>query len=169
MNTALQLALTKIGDLLLNNTISQDSEGKSINPIQLVIPPYQRPYKWSAKNAVQLLDDIIAAKNQNKETYRVGTLILHYDTYKSNYNIVDGQQRTITFSLLLMAFNDSLGNSIDFLMQSLTDDPYNSRNIPNNFRTLERRINNISDQRFIKGLSLKRNEQFRQFSNREIS
>lgn len=147
MTTALKLAITKIGDLLLNNTITQDSEGKPIKQINLVIPPYQRPYKWTAKNAVQLLDDIIEAKNQNKETYRVGTLILHFDNKSSTYNIVDGQQRTITFSLLLMALYNGSGENIAFLKESLTDDGHNARNIPNNYRTLERRIHTISDDR----------------------
>jgi hypothetical protein len=146
LNTSLTLAITKIGDLLLSNKISQDAEGKSINNINLVIPPYQRPYKWTAKNAVQLLDDVIEAKNENKETYRVGTLILHFDKNSHQYNIVDGQQRTITFSLMLLAFSESKEVSISFLNQELTEDGYNARNIPNNYRTLERRINNISDK-----------------------
>ena len=152
MTAALQLAITKIGDLLLEDRISQDGEGKIIDQVQLVIPPYQRPYKWTAKNAIQLFDDIIEAKNQNKETYRVGTLILHYDEKKSVYNIVDGQQRTITFSLLLLALDSENSPKIRFLNESLTDDSHNSRNIPNNFRTLERRIQNISDER--EGLEL---------------
>ena len=147
MSSALTLAITKIGDLLLDNKISQDEEGKPIDKINLVIPPYQRPYKWTAKNAVQLFDDIIEAKNQNKETYRVGTLILHFDAKKSIYNIVDGQQRTITFSLLLLALNDGKNVIIPFLNQMLTADVHNARNIPNNYRTLERRIHNISDVR----------------------
>lgn len=145
MSTALQLAITTIGDLLLNNTISQNAEGKSINSITLEIPPYQRPYKWTSKNVVQLLDDIIEAKNQNKETYRVGTLILHYDTKKAVFNIVDGQQRTITFSLLLLALDEEA--KINFLDQCLTDDAHNGRNIPNNFITLERRLHNLADDR----------------------
>lgn len=144
MKTALKLAITKIGDLLIGNRISQDSESKPIENINLVIPPYQRPYKWTAKNAIQLLDDIIEAKNQNKETYRIGTLILHFDK-DSKYNIVDGQQRTVTLSLLVKALNAEA--EIGFLNQPLTDNAYNSRNIPNNFRVLERRINNISDSR----------------------
>ncbi len=147
MGSALRLAIAKIGDLLLRDTITQDAEGKPITPIRLVIPPYQRPYKWTAKNAVQLFDDIIEAKNQNKETYRVGTLILHFDADKSVYNIVDGQQRTITFSLLLMALDEKDAGSIGFLNQCLTDDVHNARNIPNNYRTLDRRIHNISDAR----------------------
>jgi len=145
MAAALKLAITKMGDLLLQDKITRDGEGKPIEPIHLVIPTYQRPYKWTAKNTVQLFDDITEAKNQNKETYRVGTLILHYDATKLVYNIVDGQQRTITFSLLLLALNAENSNHIQFLNQSLTNDSYNARNIPNNYRALERRIHNISD------------------------
>lgn len=144
MTTALKLAITKIGDLLIGNKISHDGEGKPIDNIKLVIPPYQRPYKWTAKNAIQLLDDILEAKNQNKETYRIGTLILHFDK-DSNYNIVDGQQRTVTLSLLLKALD--VDAEISFLNQSLIDNTHNSRNIPNNFRVFERRVKNITDQR----------------------
>ncbi|MGI6369586.1 MAG: DUF262 domain-containing protein [Ignavibacteria bacterium] len=169
----LKLAITKIGDLLIANKISRNAEGNSIENINLVIPPYQRPYKWTARNAIRLLDDIIEAKNENKETYRIGTLILHYDEKskdendkkKPEYNIVDGQQRIITLSLLLEAFKDDKDDKdekdekdnieknednpkkISFLEQSLTDNPYNSRNIPNNFRVLQRRIRNITDDR----------------------
>jgi uncharacterized protein with ParB-like and HNH nuclease domain len=161
MTSSLNLAITKIGDILLGNTITQDNEGKSIPNIELVIPNYQRPYKWTVKNVIQLLDDIIDAKNENKEIYRVGTLILHKhkleDKDEYHYNIVDGQQRTITFSLLLKALIDALKlndakKSIKLLKQNLADNPHSRRNIPNNFRTLERRINNIADYKNKKGL-----------------
>lgn len=144
----LKLAITKIGDLLLDNKITQDDDGRSIDGAKLSIPNYQRPYKWTAKNAIQLLDDIIHAQTENKETYRVGTLILHFE--KEKYNIVDGQQRTITFSLLLKALDS--GSNISFLEQPLEDNPHNARNIPNNFRALERRINNIEDDNEKKAL-----------------
>ncbi|MBC3901441.1 MAG: DUF262 domain-containing protein [Acetobacterium sp.] len=142
MTTCLKLAITKIGDILLHDKITLDNEGKSINNINLVIPNYQRPYKWTAKNVIQLLEDIIEARNENKETYRVGTLILHQEG--ETYNIVDGQQRTITFSLLLKAFG---ADSISFLEQPLVNNSYNTRNIANNYRTLDRRAKNIADKR----------------------
>ncbi len=123
LNTSLKLAITKIGDLLLNAKITQGEDGKAIDNIKLVIPNYQRPYKWTAKNVIQLLDDIIEAKAGNKEVYRVGTLILHKDNKAETiYNVVDGQQRTITFCLLLKAFGLS---EIGFLNQSLSDNSYN--------------------------------------------
>lgn len=144
MSARLELAITNIGDLLLRQEITTDKDGNRMNDINLVIPNYQRPYKWTAKNVIQLLDDIIAAKKDNKETYRVGTLILHYEKEKSIHNIVDGQQRIISFTLLLKALGVDL---ISFLEQPLTNNSYNLRNIPNNYRTLERRVNNIIDTR----------------------
>ncbi|MCI7309602.1 MAG: DUF262 domain-containing protein, partial [Prevotella sp.] len=90
--------------MLLRKTITNCEE--PIKDVELCVPPYQRPYKWTARNAIQLLDDIIDAKNSNKERYRVGTLILHKRDGKEQYDIVDGQQRTITFSLLLTALGE---------------------------------------------------------------
>jgi hypothetical protein len=144
MITNLKLALTSIGDLLLNNAISQDDTRNRIENIHLQIPNYQRPYKWTAKNVIQLLDDIIDARNNNKEIYRVGTLILHQESEReTNFNIVDGQQRTITFSLLLKAMDQQ---DIRFLDQPLSENPFNVRNIGTNYRTLERRLGNIEER-----------------------
>lgn len=136
MNANLKLGLSKIGDLLINSRISMSEDGTTIENVNLVIPEYQRPYKWTAKNANQLLDDIVEAMNANKEVYRVGTLILHKEG--CNYNIVDGQQRTITFSLLLNALDESL--SIPFFNQKLNDNSVNTKNIINNSRSLCRRL-----------------------------
>ena len=142
MTGCLRLAITKIGDLMLDNKITKNEEGKSITDVNLVVPDYQRPYKWRAKNVIQLLDDIIAAKNEKKEIYRLGTLILHQEKKKLPYNIVDGQQRAITFALLFKALGI---DSISFLEQRLTDNSHNNRNIKNNFQTLERRVKNMGE------------------------
>lgn len=131
----LTLSITTIGDLLLRQTISNG--GEPIKDINLSIPDYQRPYKWTARNAIQLLDDVIEAMNDNKESYRVGTLILHKTGL--TYDIVDGLQRVVTFSLLLKALGKE---NIAFLQQELYDNEYNARNISNNYRALERRVFN---------------------------
>lgn len=136
----LTLALARIGDLLINRTITKTQTGDPITNVELVVPEYQRPYKWSAKNANQLLDDIFEASNSNKEVYRVGTLILHKDS-DGTYNIVDGQQRTITFALLLKCLDCG---DIAFLRQELTDNYFNLHNVVNNYRSLKRRIENLA-------------------------
>ncbi len=139
----LRLAITTIGDLLMNARITRDGKGNAIEKVALSIPEYQRPYKWTARNAIQLLDDVMEAKNNNKEVYRVGTLILHEDE-EGRYNIVDGQQRVITFSLLLYALYElekpESRRTIGFLNQSVFDNQYNRHNIPNNLNAFRRRI-----------------------------
>ena len=144
MSNMLILSITKIGDLLTEKRITKDENGQPIDNINLVIPEYQRPYKWTAKNVNQLLDDIIQAKSENKEVYRVGTLILHKDRNRGEYNVVDGQQRITTFALLLKALG--VGN-VSFLEQKMTDNPYNRFNIINNYRTLKRRVDNLAVQK----------------------
>jgi hypothetical protein len=143
----LTLAITTIGDLLIKHKITRKEDGKAINDVNLTIPDYQRPYKWTARNAIQLLDDITEAKNNNKEVYRVGTLILHQDwdeDGKTVYKIVDGQQRTITFALLLHALyeieNTEDKKSIDFLNQRIPANRDSIRNIPNNLNAFRNRI-----------------------------
>ena len=140
MGNRLMLGIAKIGDLLLKNRITVTDNGEPKDGIKLIIPEYQRPYKWTVKNANQLLDDIEEAMHKNKEVYRVGTLILHYDKAKDEYNIVDGQQRTITFALLLRCLEQG---KIDFMQQSLANNQYNLHNVINNHRALKRRISKL--------------------------
>lgn len=137
--TNLTLAITTIGDLLLNNKITTGKNNKPIENVYLKIPDYQRPYKWTPKNAMQLFDDIAEAKAGNKDVYRVGTLILHREIKRENvlYNIVDGQQRTITFALLLTALRE---DKIDFLDMELPGNIHTIRNIPNNLTAFKRRL-----------------------------
>ena len=138
MGTKLTLAITTIGDLLIKNQITKKQDGNPHNVV-LSIPNYQRPYKWTAKNANQLLDDIEEAMLSNKEVYRVGTLILCENN--GVHEIVDGQQRTITFSLLLKCLGEE---KIDFLGQQLTANSHNLHNVVNNYRALERRLERMA-------------------------
>lgn len=65
----------------------------------LIIPQYQRPYKWTGKNINQLFSDI--ATHIDKSSYRLGTIVFHQEGELRN--IVDGQQRTITLLLAARA------------------------------------------------------------------
>ena len=131
MNNELTLAITKIGDLLVRNTITCQEDGNPIKDIYLDVPPYQRPYKWTAKNANQLINDIDESMKESKEVYRVGTLILHKHIKdgKTVYDIVDGQQRSITFSLLLSCFGN---DDISFLKRDITNNSFSVQNVSNN-------------------------------------
>ena len=66
----------------------------------LVIHPYQRPYKWKQNHVIQLLDDLYENVLLKKTSlYRVGSIILHQENEIKN--VVDGQQRLTTFTLIL--------------------------------------------------------------------
>ena len=68
------------------------------------IPPYQRPYEWTwGKNersgaAYKLYKDI-----ETGSITQMGIILLHRDQDREQVNVIDGQQRLITFSLFIKA------------------------------------------------------------------
>jgi len=75
---------------------------------RLVIPDYQRPYRWTDENVIQLLQDIVTSMESGKREYRIGTAILHR-VDDDRHEIVDGQQRLTT--ILLMEICDGCESS----------------------------------------------------------
>jgi len=113
---------------------------KSLLEMDLYIPEYQRPYKWTDKNIVDLLCDIdnalYDAEKYKNFNYRVGTIILHNDPEKENnkYGIVDGQQRIISL-LLLQVYLDK--SSVCGLLSFHFTDKITQANIHNNFHFIK--------------------------------
>ena len=70
------------------------------------IPDYQRIYCWQDKNVFQLLDDIWSL--EKSQIYHLGSIILQDDIINNEnvLNIIDGQQRLVTLSLIFQALND---------------------------------------------------------------
>ena len=138
MESHLTLARTTLGDVLIKGRLTQDiSSNQAIDGVLLHIPEYQRPYKWTVKNANLLLSDIMEAMNENRLVYRVGTLILHKN--KDFYDIVDGQQRVITFLLLFHALLKN-PNLQEFW---LSDNPITRYNLQLNYSSLKRQVDSI--------------------------
>lgn len=69
------------------------------------IPEYQRAYSWNTTNCDKLWQDVEAYIAQDAEDpYFFGTIII--DCSQDGYlNLIDGQQRTTTFLLLLKAMH----------------------------------------------------------------
>ena len=101
--------------------------------MSLNIPDYQRPYKWTRKNVADLFDDIDTAISDSRRPdytdfkYRVGSVILHKNNEK--YDIVDGQQRLITLSLIKHALDPNYTNA---LLQHAFHDADSIKNIFDN-------------------------------------
>lgn len=76
----------------------------------LVIPNYQRPYRWTEDNVRLLLEDINQSWKEGKSSYRIGSVILNNDGIA--LNVVDGQQRLTTILLILKCLNSPSGEQL---------------------------------------------------------
>src|SRR3989338_3990314 len=74
---------------------------------QFFIPAYQRRYAWGSKQVIELFEDINLL--DDKDTHLLGTILLLTESHKADVNtleLVDGQQRIISLSLLFKAIKD---------------------------------------------------------------
>ncbi|MPN05739.1 hypothetical protein SDC9_152992 [bioreactor metagenome] len=75
------------------------------------IPRYQRPYRWIDDQVEKLWDDLYEAFQEGTENYFLGSIILAADNIKSAYyDVVDGQQRLTTLTILLCVIRDLFPN-----------------------------------------------------------
>ena len=106
---------------------------------ELRIPPYQRPYKWTKRNITDLLLDIETSIREAKKykdfKYRVGTVILHANTEegKLTYDIVDGQQRILSFLLLKRCLDP---NFTCKLLSAKFSDKVTQKNLHENYKAI---------------------------------
>lgn len=130
------------------------SISKFLSNTNLKIPHFQRPYKWSIKNVSQLLEDI--QRFDNTKSYRIGTIVIHNENDK--YNIVDGQQRTLTFILIVKALykykltyiqNEDLEEQLKTTHDNAFKPKFKSdtskKNIKDNYLEIVRRISNMDE------------------------
>ena len=89
------------------------------------IPQYQRPYTWDTQNFEVLWEDLTEAyqeylralsENETPEFYFLGPVVFVKNTTKRSYDIIDGQQRSTTFHVMLW-----------YLYRKLTDDTEKAR------------------------------------------
>jgi hypothetical protein len=83
------------------------TELKALFDLNLTLPPYQRPYRWSVKSTNTLFIDTHEAFKSESKEYRLGSIILHKEKDSEIYNIVDGQQRLTTLSILLYCLGEN--------------------------------------------------------------
>jgi hypothetical protein len=84
--------------------------------VALDIPSYQRPYVWPPEDVTKLLDDIEQARASGQKRYYIGTLLTSrsdcngHSAALTSYELIDGQQRATTLTLLALAFCKRLPN-----------------------------------------------------------
>ena len=78
------------------------------------IPEYQRAYSWGVENCDKLWQDINDfVESESKDRYFFGTIIINCQDNDTKYGLIDGQQRTTTFLLLLKALLARINTAIN--------------------------------------------------------
>src|SRR5687767_12400445 len=81
------------------------------------IPPYQRPYAWSTEQAGELFDDLIDFMQSrpgvvdDMPPYFLGSIVLIKAENSPDADVVDGQQRLTTLTLLLSAIRHNVDSA----------------------------------------------------------
>ncbi len=120
--------LRKIGDYL---QLEEDTV--------FTIPEYQRPYSWGTDHCDKLwqdIEDFIAS--DSKDRYFFGTIIINCQDNDTKFSLIDGQQRTTTFLLLLKALLVRINVAI-----GKTENDEDSENLCRGLKERRRRIMGI--------------------------
>lgn len=90
------------------------------------IPIYQRNYAWEKDEISALIQDIYDAYTKpSKQPYYIGTLV-SYHKGDQVYEIIDGQQRLTTLSLILAALEIQPNNRLTYRARKKSDDTLKS-------------------------------------------
>ena len=122
----------------------------SINELldkNLIIPDYQRPYKWTDKNITELILDtqksIEESRKYSNFKYRIGTVILHKNE-QNKYEIVDGQQRILSFLLLKLYLDSKISCN---LLKTTIINKVTQKNLHDNYATIRQWFSSYDDKK----------------------
>jgi hypothetical protein len=100
------------------------------NDFNFKVPLYQRPYSWTDEQARELLDDLVSFIGQGPSVsidelspYFLGSIVLIKEEGQPEAEVVDGQQRLTTLTILLSALRHTIttpayaGGMTDYLYE----------------------------------------------------
>ena len=92
------------------------------------IPNYQRPYSWDKDNIADLLGDLSNSFIDNKnEEYFCGSLVLVKNDKDKRFDVIDGQQRLTTFTILACIIRDLYLSQLEQEVQDLIKESISDR------------------------------------------
>ncbi len=89
------------------------------------IPRYQRPYAWTTEETEELLDDLCTACTADeqavaiKDPYFLGSIVLIKEEHQPTSEIIDGQQRLTTLTILMSVLRHLLPDGADAISDYL--------------------------------------------------
>ena len=90
---------------------------------EYVIPPYQRPYAWTTDQTSELFEDLHSFyQYEPDEEYFLGSIVLIKEENKPHAEVIDGQQRLTTLTILLAVLSNKLqGDDRKALLQYILE------------------------------------------------
>lgn len=86
--------------------IELEALGHAITDKLLAVPIYQRSYAWQEAHVKDFLQDVTNAMVEGEEEYFLGSIVATVGDAGVRLEIVDGQQRLATATILLAAIRD---------------------------------------------------------------
>jgi uncharacterized protein with ParB-like and HNH nuclease domain len=93
-------------------SIQLDGIGSVLKSKRFKVPAYQRSYAWEIDHVEALLDDINEAIRNKEKEYFLGSIVVTAGA-NNRYEVVDGQQRLTTVSLVIAAIKDIFAEDND--------------------------------------------------------
>jgi hypothetical protein len=92
------------------------------------IPPYQRQYSWTTEQVEELIDDLLAASRASDPSdpspYFLGSIVLAKDEAAPDSQVIDGQQRLTSLTMLLAVLAELVPDGaklLDFIQQEANE------------------------------------------------
>lgn len=92
---------------------SVEGIGHILSDRRLAIPDYQRAYSWDDEEVEELWTDLDAAMKSGTTEYFLGSVVTTKSEGDARHQVIDGQQRFATISLLFAAMRDIFASRAD--------------------------------------------------------
>jgi hypothetical protein len=116
-----------------NSILSYSVKALLTDTDRYLVPMYQRNYAWGEGEINQLIQDVLDYQQKNqqtepKQTYYIGTLVV-FERKDGSFEVIDGQQRFTTLTLLTFALKRLVANksSVDMSWYKLPNLDFESR------------------------------------------
>ena len=106
---------------------------------RLIIPVYQRNYDWTKANCEQLYNDLVDVVQQGKQTHFFGSIVSNA-LGRDEVELIDGQQRITTVSLILIAIANAIKNGDVIPQDSVLGERIMGEYIIDKYHKTERKV-----------------------------
>ncbi len=134
---------------------SVEGIGHLLSDRLLAIPDYQREYSWDVEEVGELWSDLSAAIENGVSEYFLGSIVTTKSEQKPRQQVIDGQQRLATISLMYAVIRDVFARRSDERAADIEQELLGKKNMVTRARE-PRLVLNAEDNEIFRQLTLER-------------